>query len=285
MGLIEDCAAGRLVHAAALHADDAVLDDVDDADAVLAAELVAGADDVGELHLLTVHRNRDALLKVDRDVGLPVRCLLRRGGQNQQVVVVGLERRILELKALVGDVPDVAVTAVGVVLGAEGKVDAMSLCIGDLGLAGVELPEGVAPCGDDLEIRCQGLDAELKADLVISLSGGTVADGDGVLLAGDLNQLLGNEGSCHGGSDQVLVLIDGVCLDAGSDVLVAELIDHVEDVELVGTAVLGSLLETGELLLLADIDADADDARPPEYARMTFSFAMVFDSPPYLPQV
>ena len=40
MGGVEDRHAGRFVHAAALHADEAVLDHVDPADAVAAADLV-----------------------------------------------------------------------------------------------------------------------------------------------------------------------------------------------------------------------------------------------------
>jgi len=40
MGAVQDGAAGRLVDAARLHADEAVLDEVEAADAVLAAQLV-----------------------------------------------------------------------------------------------------------------------------------------------------------------------------------------------------------------------------------------------------
>ena len=40
MRLVQDGSAGSLVHAAALHADQTVLYDVDDADAVFAAQLI-----------------------------------------------------------------------------------------------------------------------------------------------------------------------------------------------------------------------------------------------------
>ena len=60
---IEDRAARRLINAVILHADEPVFDDIQNADAVLAAELVELADDVGNLHLYTVYALRNAFFK------------------------------------------------------------------------------------------------------------------------------------------------------------------------------------------------------------------------------
>ena len=54
MGRVEDRHAGGFVHAAALHADEAVLDHVDPADAVAAADLVQRLDDLQRAELLAV---------------------------------------------------------------------------------------------------------------------------------------------------------------------------------------------------------------------------------------
>ena len=64
MCLHQDRSAGSLINAAGFHADNTVLYDIDDADAVLCAQLVQSADDVGNLHLYTVDALRNAFSKV-----------------------------------------------------------------------------------------------------------------------------------------------------------------------------------------------------------------------------
>ena len=63
-----DLAAGGFVHAAALHADEAVFDQVKAADAVLAAQLVESGQQRGGAHRLAIERNAVALLEIDRDI-------------------------------------------------------------------------------------------------------------------------------------------------------------------------------------------------------------------------
>jgi hypothetical protein len=65
----QDRAAGRLVDAARLHADEAVLDEIEPADAVVAAELVELGQQRRRRHLLAVDGDRVALLEADLDVG------------------------------------------------------------------------------------------------------------------------------------------------------------------------------------------------------------------------
>ena len=50
-----------------------------------------------------------------------------------------------------------------------------------------------------------------------------------------------------------------MCLNAGSYILIAELIDDVQNVKLVCAAVLRALLKSLKLLLLSDVDAAADN--------------------------
>lgn len=69
VGKVEDGAAGSLVNAPVLHADQPVLHDVQDADAVLAAQLVQTLDDLGDLHLLAVQGHGGALFKLQGEVG------------------------------------------------------------------------------------------------------------------------------------------------------------------------------------------------------------------------
>ena len=70
-------------------------------------------------------------------------------------------------------------------------MDAVRLAVCDLILTGLHFPDiGHTPGSDDLQIRSQSLDAQLKTDLVVALTGSAVADSGSALFAGDLNQLL-----------------------------------------------------------------------------------------------
>ena len=67
MRAVEQRAARRLVDAARLHADQTILDEIDDADAVLAADRVERRDELDGVEPLAVHRDRRALLETDDD--------------------------------------------------------------------------------------------------------------------------------------------------------------------------------------------------------------------------
>ncbi len=68
MGLVQDHRRRRLVQLARLDADQPVLDVIDPADAVLAAELVEPFDQRHAVELLAVEADRPAVLEVDVDV-------------------------------------------------------------------------------------------------------------------------------------------------------------------------------------------------------------------------
>ena len=189
MRLVQDGSAGSLINAAGFHADNAVFHDVHDADAVLAAQLVELADDIGNLHLLAVDGGGSAFFKSHGYIFGFIGRLFRSGAENQKMIIIGLVGRILKLQSFMTDVPQVAVTAVAGIRG-EGKVDAMSLAVFDFRFTGIHGPLVASPGSDDFNVRSQSLDAELEADLVISLSGSAVADGDCAFLAGDFYQLL-----------------------------------------------------------------------------------------------
>ena len=226
MSLHQDGSAGSLIYAAGLHADHAVLHDVHNADAVLAAETVQLADDVGHLHLLAVDRGGNTLLKGHGHILGLVRSFLRGNAQNEKMIVVGLVCRILQLQSLMADVPQVPVAAVGLIRG-EGQVNAVRLAVFNLGFTGIHGPLVVTPWGDDLQVGSQSLDAQLETDLVISLAGCAVADSDCAFLAGNLNQLLRDAGACHGSSQKIFVLVDGARLYTGNDIVVAELVRNI----------------------------------------------------------
>ncbi len=199
---------------------------------MLSAECVQLGDDLGYLHFLAVQALRYAVLEGHGDIFGRIGRLLGGRAEHEQMIVVRLVRGILELQALMADVPQVSVAAVAVGC-VERKIDIVLLAVLDLFFTGIHGPYiGHSPGSDDLEVGCQGLDAELETDLIISLAGRAVADRGRAFLAGDFHELLRDHGSCHGSAEQIFILIDSVRLYAGNDVLITELIDHIFNIKL-----------------------------------------------------
>ena len=197
MSFHQDGAAGGLVYASGLHAYDTVLNDIHDTDTMLAAQSVQLGDDLSHRHFLAVYGLGNAGFEGHSHILGLIGSLFRAYTQNQQVIVVGLAGRILQLQTFVADVPQVAVTAVTVV-SRERQVDAVSLAVLDLVFTGLHGPNvGHSPGSDDLQIGSQSLDTQLETDLVVTLTGSAVADGGSAFLAGYFYQSLGDGGTSH----------------------------------------------------------------------------------------
>ena len=101
----QDRSARSLIYAAGFHAYHAVFHDIYDTDAVLAAQTVQLADNVGHFHRFSVDGCGDAFLKSHGDVFRFIRGFFRRYAQYQHVVVVRLIGRILQFQTFMTDVP------------------------------------------------------------------------------------------------------------------------------------------------------------------------------------
>ena len=262
MGEVEDGATGGLVHAAALHADEAVLDHIDAADAMAAADLIEGAHDAEGVEFLAVDGDAVALAELEFSVLGLVRSVFRGHGELEHGLVrrmEGVHPRILEDAGFERDMEEVAVGGVRL-LGAGFDGDLIIGAIGDhLGATGEVLSEFfIAPRGDDLEVRGEGRAGELEADLVIALAGGTVGDGGRAFLTGDLDHALGDERARDGGAEVILAFVDGAGLHHWKDEVAGELSLEVVDVKLGGAGLHGLLLEALELVFLADVGAERD---------------------------
>ena len=86
----EDGAARRFIDAARLHADEAVLDQIEPADAIVMAQAVELGEKRGGRHGLAVDGDGIALQELDLDVGRLVGRILRRDG-----ALVDVGRRLL----------------------------------------------------------------------------------------------------------------------------------------------------------------------------------------------
>ena len=261
MGLVEDGTAGSFVHAPALHAHQPVFHDVQQANAVGPTQLVELQDHALGGQLLPVHGNGNALFEVDGHIGGLVRGIQGADPQLQEagLFVLGLVARILQVQALVAQVPQVFVLGV-VGLPVDLQGDVVGLGVLDLLLPGLDAP--LPPGGDDGHIGGEVLDGQLKPDLVVALAGAAVADGIGSLLLGDLHQGLGDAGPGMGGTQQIL-LVDGPGLEAGHDIVGGILFRQVQHIELAGTGGDGLLLQALQFVRLAHIAGDGDDLAAP----------------------
>ena len=161
---------------------------------MLSANLVQFFQERKRVHFLSVQGDGDSLFKVDLYELAFFGSLFGNGRVLEHVRIVGSVLSLLKLQAFVAKVPNVFVAAVGLVmLHRNFKLSVLKVL--DLGLAAVHVPFGVAPSGDDLKVGGKGFDGKLKANLVVSLSCGSVANRDGLFLARVLNQNFSDKGA------------------------------------------------------------------------------------------
>ena len=156
MGFVQNGAAGSLIYTAALHAYQTVLNNIQQTDAVLAAQLVELFHQGQGAHLYAVNGGGLALLKVNGDVSGFVRCVLRGNAQLQKTIfqVLRLVGRVLQIQTLVAQVPYIFILRV-VRLPIDLQRNVVRLCILDLFFTALNAP--LTPGGDDLHFRCQRL--------------------------------------------------------------------------------------------------------------------------------
>ena len=202
-----------------------------EADAVLAAETVQLTDNIGNLHLLAVQSGRNTLLKGNRKLYILIRCLLRCNAKNKHMIIVWCLSRILKFKSLMADMPDISVTAVRLIC-SERKINAVCLTILNLCLTGIHTPSVITPWSDYLDIRSECLDTKLETNLIVTLTGCTVADCNSIFLAGDLYQLCSDRRSCHSSSHEIFMFVNSTSLYTRHDVVLAKIINNIFNIKL-----------------------------------------------------
>jgi len=255
---IEQRAARRLVHAARLHAHHAVLDEVDPADAVPATDRVERRDDRDGSETLAVDAHWRATLEADDDFLGLIGCLRRLRGEHEHV---RLRRRIriLEVAALVREMPEIRVARIDLLL-RRGDRDAARVRVVDRVLAAADRP--LTPRRDDGQVGGECGEGHLEADLIVPLAGASVREGVGADAARDLDLALGDERSRHRGAEQILAVVDRAGAQGGKDEVANELLAKILDVAFGRARGERLLAHAAELrAALADVGGDADDAR------------------------
>ena len=257
VGLEHDRAAGGFVAAAALHADEAVLDQVEAADAVLASQSVELCEQLGGSHLTAVDRHRVARFVADGDVFGLVGGLFGADGPAPHILF-RFVHRIFQTSALVGYVQEVRVHGVGGFLAVLLDGDAVGFGVGEQLFAAVEIP--LSPGGDDRDVGIEGEISQLETHLVVAFARRAVADGIRTREACDLDLAFGDQRTGDGGAQEILALVDGIGPEHREDVVAHELLAQVLDEDIFGFDTEFQRLFSGrfDLFALADVGGEGD---------------------------
>ena len=208
MGSMIDGAARRFVHAARFHADIAVLDQIEPADAMLAAIFVELLQQRRRAHRLAIDRDTVAAFEINRDIFGRIRRIL--GIVGPRINIVGhFFPRILKHLALRRGVQHVGVAR-------KWRFPALVFRNRNLVLLGKFDQPGAAgqipfaPGGDDLHIRVKPVIAQFEADLVIALAGCAMRHGVRVGQLGNLDLALGNQRACDRGAEQIEAFVERI---------------------------------------------------------------------------
>jgi hypothetical protein len=204
----EDGKTGGLVASTGLESDETVLDDVDTSNSVAAGDSVGNQEEVeglgNGLSVLVLKLDGKSLLELDGEVLGSVGGVTGVDGELPHVLG-SLHVGVLKDSGLVRAVGKVLVHGPGLRLGlGDGNTNLLGV-LEEVGTSSEALVEdGHAPGGDDLDVGLESVEGELETDLVVTLSGTSVGDGNTSLALGDGDLGAGNDGAGKGSSCGVL---------------------------------------------------------------------------------
>ena len=251
-----------VVAAAGLEANEAILDNVDAADAVCEAELVESGKELDRVGVCFVgggELDGNALIEVDGDVGRLVGCIEGTVGHGPHVVGRG-DIWILEDAGFVAAVGQVGVHAPWLSLG-RGYGNVVLLGVVEQILPALEaIAElGQPPRGNDLDGGLEGVEGQLEADLVVTLTGAAVGDEAATFLLSNADLGASNNGAGQRGAEEVAALIRSVALHSAEAEFFDKLLLQVENDHLQRANLERLLLHLVPRLLLADVGEEAHD--------------------------
>ena len=238
--LVKNGSAGSFINAAALHADQTVLNDIDNAYAVGTAELVKLENDVLGTHLFAVDSHGAAFFKVDGHISGNVGSI--NGGnahlKEALFLVLRLVAGVFQVKTFVGKVPEVLILGI---VGFSVYFKRYIVCFGVVDLFVTALDVPLTPGSDDGHIGSKVLNGKLETNLIVALAGASVTDSVGAFLQSDLHKALGDAGAGVGSAEKI-IFINGTRLHGGDDIVVNIFIGEVENIELGGAGFDGFFL-------------------------------------------
>ena len=261
MRLLHDRSARGLVAAARLHADVAILDQIEAADAVLAANTVELGERLRRSHRFAVDRDDVTVRIFELEIFCRVGCFFGRRRPPPHIVF-GLQRGIFQRPSFVADVQQIGVhrirAAAGLVLHFDG--DAVFRGVFEQFFARGKIP--FPPRRDHTDVRLERVISELEADLIVALSGGAVRDRVGIGFARDFDLPLGDQRPRDRRSEQVFAFVDGVRAEHRVNEIADEFLAQVVNVDLGDAGGFGLGARRFELLALADVGGEGHHLAP-----------------------
>ena len=230
MCVVEDSTAGCFIYATGFHTYHTVFADVSDTDTVFAADFIEFFQHFHRAQFFTVYCNGNACFKVQCDVFGYIGSIFGGYAQLQEMFVVRFVCGVFQFQTFVAQVPDVAVTAVRVVVACFER-NAMCFQVSHFVFTTLHAPCIQTPGSDDFQFRCQCFDGQFKTYLVIAFACCAVADCCCAFFFGDFNQFLSDDGTSHGSTQEVFAFVNCVCFDAGVNRVCDEFFCQVSDVK------------------------------------------------------
>ena len=257
--LEHDGAAGGFVAAARLHADVAVLHQVETADAVLAAEFIQFGQDLCGRKFRAIERHDIAVGEFEIKVFGLVRCIFRRYRPAPHALF-GFGGGVFQMAAFVGNVQQVGVHGVGrtALLVLHVDRNAVLLGIGHQFFARQQIP--FAPRRDDFDAGLECIGTQFEAHLVVALSGSAVRDRISTGEVGDFDQALGDQRTRDGSAEQVFAFVHGIGAEHRKYEIAHEFFAQIVDEDVIRLdAEFQRLLACGfQFLALAEVGGEGD---------------------------
>ena len=111
--------------------------------------------------------------------------------------------------------------------------DIVSFCIVNFLVTALDIPD--TPRSDNLHFGCKMLYCQLKTNLVVTLTGTTVADCVSPFLLCNFNYSLCNNGTCKRSTQKVFILVNRTCLHCRINIVFNKLFSQIFNVELGST--------------------------------------------------
>ena len=151
--------------------------------------------------------------------------------------------------------PDVAIHAVRLVF--LGNRNAVLLRVLNFLRACAKLP--LTPWSNDREVRCERLDRQLEAHLVVALARRAVRDGVRALLLRDFHKSLGDQRTRERRTQEIFPFVDSLRLERRPDVVFEKFLRKVFDVCLRCAGLQRLVMHGSDFVALSDVDARGDD--------------------------
>jgi hypothetical protein len=227
----ENSQARSLIATTRFQANEAVLDDVDAANAVFAGEGIGSEEELGGggfvAGRLGGDLDRETLLEVDGDVLWLVRCGDWISGEFPHVGGwCGI--RIFEDASFVAAVCEIFVHGPRLTLRA-GDGDLHLGCVVKKVVAALErlVKFWNSPWSNDLDGRLKSVECQLETDLIVAFTRATVTDELTAFFLGDFDLCTGNDGAGERCSEEVDVLVGGIALNCWEAEIFDEFVDYV----------------------------------------------------------